>query len=84
MITDLLAKDTSRECSNRSSSGRHCMKQSTKNRAKGNYHELKGKVKQKVGEATNNPRLQAEGIGEKLAGKIQKKIGRVEEAIERP
>jgi uncharacterized protein YjbJ (UPF0337 family) len=51
------------------------MKQSTKNRAKGNYHELKGKVKQKVGEATNNPRLQAEGIGEKLAGKIQKKIG---------
>jgi uncharacterized protein YjbJ (UPF0337 family) len=45
---------------------------------------LKGKVKQKVGEATNNSRLQAEGIGEKLAGKIQKKIGRVEEAIERP
>ena len=31
------------------------MKQSTKNRAKGNYHELKGKVKHKVGEATNNP-----------------------------
>jgi uncharacterized protein YjbJ (UPF0337 family) len=60
------------------------MKQSAKNRAKGNYHELKGKVKQKVGEATNNPRLQAEGIGEKLAGKIQKKIGQVEKAIERP
>ncbi len=58
------------------------MKQSTKDRAKGSFHELKGKVKQKVGEATNNPRLQAEGIGEKLAGKVQKKLGQVEEAIE--
>jgi uncharacterized protein YjbJ (UPF0337 family) len=45
---------------------------------------LKGKVKQTVGEATNNLRLQAEGIGEKLAGKIQKKVGQAEEAIERP
>lgn len=84
MIADLLAEDTSREYSIRSSYGRHRMKQSIKNRAKGNYHELKGKVKQTVGEATNNPRLQAEGIGEKLAGKIQKKVGQVEEAIEKP
>jgi uncharacterized protein YjbJ (UPF0337 family) len=58
------------------------MKRSTKDRAKGSFHELKGKVKEKVGKTTNNPRLQAEGIGEKLAGKIQKKIGQVEEAIE--
>jgi uncharacterized protein YjbJ (UPF0337 family) len=56
------------------------MKQSTKDKAKGTYHELKGSVKQKVGSATNNPRLQAEGLGEKLAGKLQKRIGKVEKA----
>jgi uncharacterized protein YjbJ (UPF0337 family) len=59
------------------------VKQSTKDRAKGSYHELKGNAKQKVGRATNNPRLQAEGLGEKVAGKLQKAIGKVEEAIEK-
>jgi uncharacterized protein YjbJ (UPF0337 family) len=60
------------------------MRRSTKDRAQGSFHEVKGTAKQKIGEATRNPRLQAEGIGERLAGKIQKKIGRVEEAIEKP
>ena len=59
------------------------MKQSTKDKAKGTYHELKGSVKQKVGGATNNPHLQAEGLGEKLAGKLQKGIGKVEKAVEK-
>jgi len=31
------------------------MKRSTKDKAKGRFHELKGKVKEKVGGATNNP-----------------------------
>jgi uncharacterized protein YjbJ (UPF0337 family) len=60
------------------------MKQSTKDKAKGTYHELKGNVKQKVGGATNNPRLQAEGLGEKLAGKLQKAIGKVEKVVGKP
>ncbi len=59
------------------------MKQSTKDRTKGIYHEVKGNVKQKVGRAANNPRLQAEGLGEKVAGKLQKAIGKVEEAVEK-
>jgi uncharacterized protein YjbJ (UPF0337 family) len=59
------------------------MKRSMKDTASGTFHEVKGTVKQKVGEATNNARLQAEGIGEKLSGKIQKKIGRVERSIEK-
>ena len=37
------------------------MKQSTKDTAKGKFHEVKGKVKEKVGRATNNPDLEAEG-----------------------
>jgi len=59
------------------------MKQSTKDKAKGRYHELKGNVKQEVGRATNNRRLQAEGLGEKLAGKLQKTIGKAEKAVEK-
>jgi len=42
---------------------------------------VKGKVKEKVGRATNNPNLEAEGIGEKIGGKVQKKIGRVEKVL---
>ena len=53
------------------------MKQSTKDKAKGKFHEVKGNVKEKVGRATNNPDLEAEGQGEKIGGKIQKKIGQV-------
>jgi uncharacterized protein YjbJ (UPF0337 family) len=60
------------------------MKRSTRDKTKGKFHELKGKVKEKVGRATNRPNLEARGIVEKIAGNIQKKIGQVEEAIEKP
>ena len=59
------------------------MKQSTKDKAKGKFHELKGKVKEKVGRATNNPDLEAEGQVEKIGGKVQKKIGQVEKVLEK-
>jgi uncharacterized protein YjbJ (UPF0337 family) len=57
------------------------MKPSTQNKAKGKFHEIKGKVKERVGRATNNPKLVAEGQGEKLGGKIRKKIGQVEKVL---
>ena len=57
------------------------MKQSTRDKAKGTFHEVKGKVKEKVGRATNNPDLEAEGNGEKIGGKVQKKIGRAEKVL---
>ena len=56
------------------------MKRSTKDKAKGKFHEIKGKVKEKAGQLTNNPNLEAEGKVEKSTGKVQKKIGQVEEA----
>ena len=59
------------------------MKQSTKHRAKGKFHELKGKVKETVGRATNDPDVEAEGLGEKIGGKVLKKIGQVEKALEK-
>jgi uncharacterized protein YjbJ (UPF0337 family) len=57
------------------------MKQSTRDKAKGTFHEVKGKVKEKVGRATNNPDLEAEGVGEKIGGKVQKNIGRMEKVL---
>ena len=57
------------------------MKQSTKDKARGRFHEVKGKIKEKVGRATNNPDLEAEGQVEKIGGKVQKKIGQVEKTL---
>jgi uncharacterized protein YjbJ (UPF0337 family) len=57
------------------------MKQSTSDKAKGKFHEVKGSIKEQVGRATNNPNLEAEGAGEKIGGKIVKKIGQVEKVL---
>jgi uncharacterized protein YjbJ (UPF0337 family) len=58
------------------------MKKSTKDKAEGKFHEVKGKVKETVGQATNNPELEAEGGDEKIGGKVQKRIGQVEKVLE--
>ena len=60
------------------------MKPSTEDEITGRVHEVKGTIKEKVGKLTNDPDLEGEGIGEKIAGKIQKKIGQVEKVIDRP
>jgi len=57
------------------------MKPSTDDKATGKLHEVKGTIKEKVGEVTNNPDLEAEGRAEKNAGKVQKWIGKVEKAV---
>ena len=60
------------------------MKLSTENQIAGKVHEVKGKIKEKVGRLTNDPDLEGQGIGEKIAGKIQKKIGQLEKVVEKP
>jgi uncharacterized protein YjbJ (UPF0337 family) len=60
------------------------MKPSTENEIAGKVHEVKGKIKEKVGRLTNDPDLEGEGIGEKIGGKVQKKIGQLEKVIEKP
>ena len=45
------------------------------------WNEIKGKVKEKAGQVTNNPDLEAEGQDEKIGGKVQKKIGQVEKVL---
>jgi uncharacterized protein YjbJ (UPF0337 family) len=50
----------------------------------GKMHEVKGKVKETVGRATNNPNLEGQGLGEKVAGTVQNKVGHIQKAIEKP
>ncbi len=59
------------------------MKQSTEDQTQVRFHEVKGKVKEKVGQIVNNPDTEAEGQSESLAGKVQKKIGQVEKVFEK-
>lgn len=57
------------------------MKSSTKDQAEGKFHEMKGKVKEVAGKLSDNPNLEGEGTGEKIAGKVQSKIGQVEKVL---
>ena len=57
------------------------MKPSTDDKTAGKLHEVKGTIKQKVGELTRNSDLEAEGRAEKNAGKIQNWVGKVEKAV---
>jgi uncharacterized protein YjbJ (UPF0337 family) len=59
------------------------MKDSTKDKAEGTAHEVKGAVKEKIGHVTNDPDLETEGTVEKAGGKFQKKVGEAEKVIEK-
>jgi uncharacterized protein YjbJ (UPF0337 family) len=43
---------------------------------KGNWNEVKGKLKQKYAELTDDDLMYVEGREEELIGKLQKKIGK--------
>ncbi|WP_076999951.1 CsbD family protein [Variovorax sp. KK3] len=53
-----------------------------KDQVKGTLEQAKGSVKETVGKAVGNERLQAEGTADKTAGAVQKKVGDVKEAAE--
>jgi uncharacterized protein YjbJ (UPF0337 family) len=53
------------------------MKSSTRDDAEGKLHQMKGKIKEIAGNLTDNPKLEAEGAGEKMAGIVQEKMGQV-------
>jgi len=57
------------------------MNASTKDKAEGTLHQLKGKVKEVAGMISDNPKLQAEGSTERLKGKVQVKIGQFNKII---
>jgi uncharacterized protein YjbJ (UPF0337 family) len=59
------------------------MNSSTTDQVKGDLHQVKGKVKEKVGQVIGNPDLEVEGQNENLAGKVQKKVGQIEKVLEK-
>ena len=59
------------------------MKESTKDEIQVKLHEAKGKIKEKAGQMTNDPNLEAEGTDEKVGGKIQNKVGQIKKVFEK-
>ncbi|MGY6557682.1 MAG: CsbD family protein [Nitritalea sp.] len=49
---------------------------------KGNWNELKGKLKEKYGELTEDDLAYAEGQEDQLLGKLQQKTGEAKEKLE--
>lgn len=50
---------------------------------KGNWNELKGKLKQKYADLTDDDLLYAEGKEDELYGKLQQKLGKTREEIQK-
>lgn len=50
-----------------------------KDRIEGKKAQVKGFIKDKAGQITNDPELEAEGKAERVAGKIQEGIGKVKD-----
>ena len=48
---------------------------------KGNWNELKGKLKQKYGQLTDDDLTFAEGKSDELIGRLQQKLGRTKDDI---
>ena len=55
---------------------------STHDQVEGKVHEVKGAVKEKIGEFTKDPNLQNEGTAERVDGKIEKKVGDIKQVFE--
>lgn len=49
--------------------------------AKGNWNEVKGKLKQKYGDLTDDDLVYAEGKEDELLGRLQKKTGRTKDQL---
>jgi len=49
--------------------------------AKGNWNEIKGKLKQKYGQLTDDDLLFSEGKDDEMLGRIQKKLGKTKEEL---
>jgi uncharacterized protein YjbJ (UPF0337 family) len=52
-------------------------------RFKGSWNEVKGKLKQKYGQLTDDDLTFAEGKDEELLGRLQQKLGKAKEDLRR-
>jgi uncharacterized protein YjbJ (UPF0337 family) len=56
---------------------------STKLQIKGSWNEIKGKLKQKYGQLTDDDLVFAEGKEDELLGRLQQRLGRNKEELRR-
>jgi uncharacterized protein YjbJ (UPF0337 family) len=52
-----------------------------KDRIKGSANQAKGALKEAVGKATGDAKLQGEGKADKAAGKVQNAVGGIKDAM---
>ncbi|SDR73523.1 CsbD family protein [Opitutus sp. GAS368] len=57
------------------------MKSSNQDKAEGTVKNITGGIKEAVGKAVGNPRLEAEGKADKIEGQVQKKIGEIKQVL---
>lgn len=57
------------------------MKSSARDTREGKLHEVKGSIKEAVGKAAGNRKLERKGKAEKRAGKVQEKVGQVKKVL---
>ncbi|MBX3256114.1 MAG: CsbD family protein [Chitinophagaceae bacterium] len=55
--------------------------ESWKLKLKGNWNEIKGKIKQQYADLTDDDLLYEEGKDEELLGRIQKKVGQSKDKV---
>jgi uncharacterized protein YjbJ (UPF0337 family) len=54
-----------------------------KHQIEGSVKDVAGKIKQKVGQATGNTKLQVKGVAKQIEGRVEKGVGDVEQALDR-
>jgi uncharacterized protein YjbJ (UPF0337 family) len=60
---------------------RNAMKSSTKDKAEGKWHKVKGKIRQIAGKAVGNRKLENDGKAENVGGNVQEKIGGIKDVV---
>jgi uncharacterized protein YjbJ (UPF0337 family) len=59
------------------------MDDSTRDRMKGKIDQAGGKIKEKAGQAMNDPEMEGEGKAEQGKGKVEEKVGDVKKVFEK-
>ncbi|MBN2629373.1 MAG: CsbD family protein [Rhodobacteraceae bacterium] len=54
---------------------------STSDKIVGMANQAAGNVKQAIGKATDNPKLEAEGIAQEIKGEAQQSVGNAKDAV---
>lgn len=50
---------------------------------KGAFNEVKGKIKEEVGHATGNNKMEGEGVIDRVKGKVQQGLGDLKDTVKR-